>query len=224
MTVPASMEGCRVIIFIVWSGNNPVKYTDPDRLNDEESDFLQKVTDYFVSTINGYIDSLKEEATVSGRGTLSVNFAATFNGIKVKGSLAGVAEYNNEGNLTLSVVAGLDIGVGTPGQELSGTGADATLGLRASFGKFVNEVDGNPSYGLCSISLAANASTQIFGFGVKFEARKDILKFDTPSGGMQFNLFDQNKTKVGISSNRQIGTIPGIGTINIGGGFRVNGL
>jgi hypothetical protein len=30
VTMDASMRGCRVVIFIFWSGNNPVKYTDPD--------------------------------------------------------------------------------------------------------------------------------------------------------------------------------------------------
>jgi hypothetical protein len=35
MTVPASPGGRRAVIFIFWSGNNPVKYTDPDGRHDE---------------------------------------------------------------------------------------------------------------------------------------------------------------------------------------------
>jgi hypothetical protein len=36
VTMAASPGGCGAVIFIFWSGNNPVKYTDPDggELND----------------------------------------------------------------------------------------------------------------------------------------------------------------------------------------------
>jgi hypothetical protein len=209
-----------------YAGNNPVKYTDPDGLSEEEADLLQKATEYFTSTVDGYIKSLKEEVTTSGRGALSANFETTINGIKVKGSFAGVAEYNfSEGDITYSLVAGLDIGLGTPGKQFLGTGAEAMVGLRASFGEYDNKDIGRESnFGLRSISLALNAGAEFLGVDVKFEHRREILNFDTPSGSVRFTFLDQNKSKAGIGSDRQIGRIPGIGAVKLGGGGRLNGF
>jgi RHS repeat-associated protein len=99
-----------------YAGNNPVKLVDPDGLSDEEFDLIQKATNYLKSECEKYIESLKQEATVSGRATASVDLATTINGVRIKGSFALVGEYDSKGVFSLTGEAGLDLGVGTPGQ------------------------------------------------------------------------------------------------------------
>jgi hypothetical protein len=208
-----------------YAGNNPVKYIDPNGLSDEELDLIQKAANYLKSECDKYIESLKEEANISGRATLSVNFARTINGYRVKGSFTGVAEKKSNGDLAFTLEAGLDIGIGTPGQELLSTGANATFGLRASFGEY-RERDTNNGLGsgLRTISLAANIEAAFAGLSTMFEFRKEIMNFDKPSGVSSFTLFNSNTYKFGVRSSRQLMPIPGIGTLKIGGGGRINGF
>jgi hypothetical protein len=53
---------------------------------------------------------------------------------------------------------------------------------------------------------------------VKFEYRKQIVDFDTPTGRPVFTLFSPNTSKAGVSSSKQLGII------NVRGGVRVNGF
>jgi RHS repeat-associated protein len=206
-----------------YAGNNPVKYVDPDGLSNEEFDIiLQKASAYLKSECDKYIEKLKADFSISGRGTLSVNFEKTFNGVKVKGNFAGVLEYDSSGKRSFNLEAGLDFGAGTPWQSLLSTGADATIGLRASFGEYKERNDGEFNFGIRTVSLAVDANAEFLGPGVKFELRKEIMNFDTPSRRPQFTFFNSNNTKFGVRQNRQIGQLPGIGTINIIGGGRIN--
>jgi hypothetical protein len=197
-----------------YAGNNPVKYTDPD--GNDFDDLIQKATDYLKLKTEEYIESLKQEASVSGRATVQISFATTINGIKVKGSFTGVAEVNSRNGFTMTLEAGLDFGLGTPGQEIAATGADLTFGLRVSFGVLKN--NGIRREGVRSISLAVNGGIEVAGKGVKFEYRKEIVNFDTPTGNPAFTLFTANTNKFGIGSDQRYGVV------NVGVRGRVNGF
>jgi RHS repeat-associated protein len=200
-----------------YAGNNPVRYTDPTGLSDEEIDLLQKAANYLKSECEKYIESLKQEAYASGRATASIGFATTINGVKVKGSFTGIVEYDSKGEFSFVLEAGLDIGLGTPGQELVSTGAEVTVGLRASFGIFENKQD-SMTVGLRSISFAMDMKVEVLGVGTKIEFRRQIVNFDTPTGRPEFTLFGSDTSKIGVSASNKIGIV------NVGGGVRVNGF
>jgi hypothetical protein len=200
-----------------YAGNNPVVLWDPMGLSDDDLDLIQKATDYLKTQCENYIDSLKEEAYATGRVTASKDFEHTINGVKVKGSITGVVEYNfKTKKFTFAVEAGLDIGLGTPGQAFSGTGVELTIGLRASFGSYKYK----PGIGgLRSISLAVNAKAEILGVGTKFEYRRQLLNFDTNSGKIELTVFSPNISKIGVATDRRF-----LGFMKLGGGGRINGL
>jgi RHS repeat-associated protein len=200
-----------------YAGNNPVKYIDPTGLSDEELDIIQKAANYLKSECDKYIENLINEASISGRATASISFSGYIKGVKVKGSLTGVVEYDfREQEHRLFLEAGLDIGLGTPGQGLIQTGAEVTSGLRASIGRY--EEGGISGIGVRSISLAFNATAEFAGIGKSFEARKQIINFDTRTGSPDFTLFRTNTTRTGVIGTRRFGII------NVGIGARGNGL
>lgn len=114
----------------------------------------------------------------------------------------------------------MDIGVGTPGQSLTNTGVEATIGLRAAFGDAKNKE--GPDFSLLNIALAANAKAEVLGVGVKFEFRHQLVNFDTVNGRPEFTGLNPNVTKIGVGTERTIMTSPI--KIRAGGGARLNGL
>lgn len=135
-------------------------------------------------------------------------------------NFTGVAEMNTDGEVKFAIVAGLDIGVGTPGQALTNTGAEATIGLRASFGDAKNKE--GVDFSLLSIALVANTKAEVIGVGIKLEFRHQLVNFDTANGRPEFTGLNPNGTKIGVGSERTLMTSPI--KIKAGGGARLNGL
>ena len=203
-----------------YSANNPLRYVDPTGLSNEEADLIQQAVAYLVEQANAYADSLREEASASGRASLSLDLSTTIGGVKVKGSVALVGEYDSQEGFKVTGVAGLDIGAGTPGEELLDTGASATVGLRVVFGSFEKNdegVGGIGNFGLLNVSLAGSARAQMFGQSINFEYRKQIVNFDTPTGQADFTLFNANTSKMGFARRQSLS-----GPFSITGGGRLN--
>jgi hypothetical protein len=59
LTMDASMRGCGAVIFIFWSGNNPVKYTDPDGKNPWPFEFSFDLVTDIVNFFSQFDPSLK---------------------------------------------------------------------------------------------------------------------------------------------------------------------
>jgi hypothetical protein len=199
-----------------YSFNNPVKYIDPTGLSGEELDIISQAADYIQNVAQGYIDSLKDKASVSGRAVFSMSGDITISGVKVRVSIALVAEVDSKKGINVNGVIGVDFGLGTPGQDLTRTGAEITVGLRGTIGQYQNRENGG--VGLRNISLAVNGKVEIVGIGAKLEYRRQIVNFDT-AGGPEITFFDANNNKIGLS--KDVRTI-GPGKLTVGG--RLNGF
>jgi hypothetical protein len=199
-----------------YSFNNPVRYIDPTGLSGDELDIVSQAGEYIQNVAQGYIDSLKDKASVSGRATFSMTGDITISGVKVKISVALVAEVDSKKGVNVNGVIAVDFGLGTPGQELVRTGAEITVGLRGTIGRYQERENGG--IGLRNISLAINGKLEIAGVGAKLEYRRQIVNFDT-AGGPKVTFLDANTNKLGLS--KDIRTL-GPGKITVGG--RVNGF